>query len=194
MEEENQQPLKEENQQATQEEKQEKKKPQPPISRMKSREVLFFPNVNSSSVLFPAKYWKDIDGNVRWDVEYISMFIFPSHLSPVFYKCCVEFLKFLLKNPEGINGDGIADFLRSHNFSSASMYNAILPKLHRLGIIERRRLHGERGRKMLIELSTKFSINLSKLSKEWNEIVATAKAETEERETQKNKFTDNNCI
>ncbi len=141
------------------------------IPKVKSKETLWFPPVYS-------KEWKSVEETVRWSIEDIVKFIFNPNISRKYYEIAVNFLNFTLDNfPFGIKGKEIAKWIKENNISKATFYNRVLPKLISFGLFQRKRVHGEKGRVMILIPSKTFSLHLKKIAKEWESIIDTKKAE-----------------
>jgi predicted transcriptional regulator len=125
-----------------------------------SKEVLWFP---------PIEKWKNIDE--KWRLEDIVQFIYPKEYQKKYNEITIKFLDFLLKKPMGVNGTEVSEWIKNNKVSKATFYNIIVPHLVDIGIIKRRRIYGEKGRKTILMTSEIFSNFLKKLSETWLEIL-----------------------
>jgi len=142
-----------------------------PNRGIKSKDAMYLPDLR-----------KMPNPQLRWEVEDILIFIFPREIQFKYNTVAQSFIKQLLSNAnDGLNGDQIAAWLRETKFSAATFYNRVLPRLIRLGMVERKRMRGQKSRKMLLHPSTSFGLYMQKLGSEWSVIVNTARAKSKNR-------------
>lgn len=150
-------------------------KPEPPKKkRLKSKESLYFPSVQSNK-------WKNIDEDIRWDLEDIINHIFPKKYQEKSYEYAVKLMHFLIENPGGIGKKDLSKFIKEEDIPKSTLYNIVIPKMVKLGILERKRetnvSNPNKGWFMILKPSISFSSHLQKLSREWRSIYKTATSE-----------------
>ncbi|MCK4634710.1 MAG: hypothetical protein KAT37_02440 [Candidatus Aenigmarchaeota archaeon] len=148
------------------------KNPQPPNEkRLKSKESLFYPSVLGSK-------WKTLDPDIRWDLSDILNHVFPAEYQEKSYEYAQKLMTFLLENPGGIDKKIMSDFVKGHEIPVSTLYNIVIPKLVKLGLVERRRepnaSNPGKGWFLILKPSVTFSSHLSKLADEWRSIYKTA--------------------
>lgn len=148
------------------------KNPQPPNEkRLKSKESLFYPSVLGSK-------WKTLDPDIRWDLSDILNHVFPAEYQEKSYEYAQKLMTFLLENPGGIDKKIMSDFVKGHEIPVSTLYNIVIPKLVKLGLVERRRESNAsnpgKGWFLILKPSVTFSSHLSKLADEWRSIYKTA--------------------
>lgn len=148
------------------------KNPQPPNEkRLKSKESLFYPSVLGSK-------WKTLDPDIRWDLSDILNHVFPAEYQEKSYEYAQKLMTFLLENPRGIDKKILSNFIKGHEIPVSTLYNIVIPKLVKLGLIERRRESNAsnpgKGWFLILKPSVTFSSHLSKLADEWRSIYKTA--------------------
>ena len=147
-------------------------KPEPPMgNRLKSKESLYFPSVLG-------KKWKNIDPDIRWELGDVINHIFPKEYQEKSYEHALKLMDFLLNNPRGIDKKILSEFLRNEGLPKSTIYNIIIPKLVKFGLIERKRetnvSNPNKGWFMVLKPSISFSSHLQKLANEWKSIYKTA--------------------
>ena len=119
--------------------------------------------------------------NVQLEMEQILQIVFPDQYQAKYYEVSKAFMALLLEELE-LEGEQVGAFLRDNNFSKATFYNVILPRLRRVGMVktERRRFHHSKSTQKhyqnIIRPSTQFSKFFGHLAREYESIVETAKA------------------
>jgi len=151
--------------------------PQPPNEkRLKSMESLFYPSVQGDK-------WKAIDPDIRWELADVINHIFPQEYQEKSYEYAQKLMEFLLKTPEGIDKKMLSDFVKTQEIPVSTLYNIVIPKLVKFGLIERRReanaSNPGKGWFLILKPSMTFSSHLSKLADEWRSIYKTASSKKE---------------
>lgn len=119
--------------------------------------------------------------NVRLEIDQILHIIFPKKYQEKYYETALKFMQSLL-GKQVMRGADLGEFLRSNNFSKATFYNIILPRLKRVGMITTEReafteqASERKFYRKIVRPSTQFSIFFSHLAREYESIVETAKA------------------
>ncbi|HIK02572.1 TPA: hypothetical protein H1012_01865 [archaeon] len=147
----------------------------PPSRGIPSKESLWLEDIRKLR-----DEWK-YHQNVRIELEQVMQIVFPKKYQAKYYETALKFMHLLLQK-QVLRGADLGEFLRTHNFSKATFYNIILPRLKRVGMITTDResfteFEGKRKfyRKM-VKPSTQFSIFFTHLAKEYESIIETAKA------------------
>ena len=143
----------------------------PGNKRLRSKESLYFPSVLGDK-------WKNIDPDIRWDLSDIINHIFPKEYQEKSYEYAMKIMSFLLKTPGGIDKKMLSEFIKNEDIPKSTLYNIIIPKMVKFGIIERRRetnaSNPNKGWFMILKPSITFSSHLDKLSGEWRAFYKTA--------------------
>lgn len=119
--------------------------------------------------------------NVRLELDQIMHIIFPKKYQGKYYETALKFMQSLLAK-QTMRGADLGEFLRTHNYSKATFYNIILPRLKRVGMITTEReafTESAEKRKFyrkIVKPSTQFSIFFTHLAREYESIVETSKA------------------
>ena len=123
-----------------------------------------------------------------WSLEEVVNFIFSKKYQPKYHEIALGFLELLTKKTH-VNGEQIADYVKSNDVSKATFYNRVLPRLKRVGMIKVERdtiVNVESKRKfrpMKISLSKTFGNYFMKIGDSWLAIVDDARSRTEEQTT-----------
>ena len=146
--------------------------PSPPNEkRLKSKESLYYPSVLG-------KKWKTLDPDIRWELTDILNHVFPMEYQEKSHQYARKLMDFLLKNPGGIDKKDLSKLLNSEGIPASTLYNIVIPKLVKVGMIERKRESNAsnpgKGWFLLLKPSITFSSHLSKLAQEWRSIYKTA--------------------
>ncbi|HIK00025.1 TPA: hypothetical protein H1016_00615 [archaeon] len=126
--------------------------------------------------------------NVRLEIDQILHIIFPKKYQEKYYETALKFMHSLLQK-QVMRGADLGEFLRSSNFSKATFYNIILPRLKRVGMITTEReafteqASERKFYRKIVRPSTQFSIFFSHLAREYESIVETAKARSGTQKT-----------
>ncbi len=105
--------------------------------------------------------------STSWNLEDVLHFIFPPRYRKSYFECAAKFLSLLREKGE-LHGDEIGEFVSKNSLSKATFYNKVLPRLNRIGMIDRKREVG--NNKMIIRWSNEFSIYLEKIAFEWKRL------------------------
>lgn len=150
-------------------------KKQPPSRGIPSKESLWLEDIRKLR-----DSWK-YHQNVRLELDQILHIVFPEKYQAKYYATGLNFMKYLLEKQE-LYGDDIGAFLRDKNYSKATFYNVVLPRLKRVGMVklEREEFTHERAKqkyyKKIVRPSKQFSVFFDHLAKEYDSIIETAKA------------------
>ena len=119
--------------------------------------------------------------NVRIELNQILELIFPPKYQRKYHLMAIEFMNKLLEK-QVLRGDDIGAFIREKQFSKATFYNVVLPRLRRVGMVrlEREEFHHEHSKqkyyKKIVRPSTQFSKFWGHIASEYDSLVQTAKA------------------
>ncbi len=150
---------------------------EPPSRGVPSRETLWLKDIRKLR-----KEWKYHQG-VRLDLEQIMQLIFPEKYQRVYNEVATNFMNLLLGKTE-LHGDDLGRFIRENDYSKATFYNIILPRLKKVGMVsvKREKFASKRSKqkyyKKIVRPSTEFSIFLKQVGNEYKSIVETAKAKS----------------
>lgn len=143
----------------------------PNEKRLKSKESLYYPSVLGGK-------WKTLDPDIRWELSDILNHVFPKEYQEKSYDYAQKLMRFLLEAPQGIDKKMLSDFIKGHEIPVSTLYNVVIPKLVKLGLIERRResnvSNPGKGWFLILKPSMAFSSHLSKLANEWRSLYKTA--------------------
>src|SRR3989344_1509600 len=126
--------------------------------------------------------------NVRLEIDQILHIVFPKKYQERYYETALKFMQSLLAK-QIMRGADLGEFLRSSNYSKATFYNIILPRLKRVGMITTEReafteqASERKFYRKIVRPSTQFSIFFTHLAKEYESIVETAKARSGTQKT-----------
>ena len=118
---------------------------------------------------------------VRLEVVHLIQIIFPKQYQTKYHNIAKKFMNFLLEKGR-IKGADTGSFISSNNFSKATFYNVILPRLRKVGMVRlaREEFHISKDKqkyyRKIIEPSKQFSIYFKKLADEYETILDTAEA------------------
>ncbi len=145
-------------------------KKQPKSRGIPSSESMWLPAFYSSDV----RRFQDDEGRLTrniWKVEELMKFLFPPKYQETYYRIAVAFLKLLEEKDGIVEGKEIGQFIKDNNFSKATFYNRVLPRLKRVGIVRLKRATEEGKNKkhmpMSVELSKTFGNYLMKIADSW---------------------------
>ena len=148
---------------------------QPPSRGVPSKESLWLSDVRKLRDEW--HYHK----NVRLELDQVLALVFPPQYQAKYHEIALLFMKTLLHKTE-MRGADLGTFLKDNNFSKATFYNIILPRLKRVGMIKTEReqySHDKSKQKFyrkIVRPSTQFSVFWRHIAEEYESIVETAKA------------------
>ncbi len=106
--------------------------------------------------------------STSWDLQDVVQFVFPQRFRPSYHAVAVSFLAALQQNGGSLSSSQIGDFVEKSKASKATFYNKVLPRLVRIGIIDRNR--EPTSNKMTVKWSNQFAIYLEKIAFEWKRL------------------------
>jgi len=118
---------------------------------------------------------------VRLELPQLIQIVFPKYFQPKYHEIALNFMHILLEKGE-LRGADTAKFISENNYSKATIYNVILPRLRKVGMIrtEREEFAQQRSRqkyyRKIIQPSKQFSIFFGKIAEEYETLLDTAEA------------------
>jgi len=149
-----------------------------------SLESVYLPRYDSQEL----RTFQDKDENPTrnlWNMEEVTNFIFSRKYQPKYYEIALGFLR-LLSEKTKMSGDEIAEYVKTNGVSKATVYNRVLPRLKRVGMIKVERdtvvaIESKRKfRPMRISLSKTFGNYFMKIGDSWLAIVDDARTRKKE--------------
>ncbi len=116
-------------------------------------------------------------------LEDVLKFIFPPKYQPKYYEVSLALIKSLINKKGLLLSNDLTEIIKTYNFSKATFYNRILPRLRRIGLIKIEReitqnlKMTKKKRKMKIRISKTFGNYLMKIADSWLAIVDDVKSE-----------------
>ena len=143
----------------------------PPITRgIPAGDAFFLPAIDSQAIKNRGGY----DEEVRWELSDVIEHVFPRQYQAKYNEIATALVAGLMARGE-LSGQDLAGFVKRNNYSKATFYNKVIPRLRRVGMIKRERL----GKAILLSLSDSFGSYLKKISSEWVSLVKTSKRRKE---------------
>ena len=147
-------------------------------------ESLYFPPYYSDGI----RNFEDKDEKATrnlWTVEEIVNFVFSKKYQQKYHEDAVGFMKMLSEKVQ-VDGNGIAEHVKTNGISKATFYNRVLPRLRRVGMIkiERETIVAVESRRkfrpMRISLSKTFGNYVLKIADSWLAAVDDARGRIKE--------------
>ena len=137
-----------------------------PKTGIPSAEQLYLPRKDSLDEVLGKQ--GAIRMSTSWNIGDVLQFVFPKKYRESYYNVSNLFLAELLSNGGLMGSSEIGDFVSKSEISKATFYNKVLPRLVRVGMIERHR--EPESQKMKVKWSSQFSIYLEKIAFEWKRL------------------------
>ena len=137
-----------------------------PKSGIPSSEQFFLPRKDTLDELL--KKTGAIRTSTAWNMEDVMQFVFPQKYRSSYHAVAVNFLRTLQEKGGSLSSSQIGDFVTSSGASKATFYNKVLPRLVRVGMIDRNR--EPTSKKMTVNWSGQFSTYLEKIAFEWKRL------------------------
>jgi len=141
-----------------------------------SKTALHFPEKGGRK--YGTKIW---DSKLRWNLDELMEFLFPTQYSPVHHKIAVDYLEYLIEQGEVTYQDKL-EFCSKRGYSINTLGKNVIPKLYRFGLIHRTRdlpkttaWNIKSKRKSREHESLQFSSFLRKIAEEWDSIVSSGR-------------------
>jgi predicted transcriptional regulator len=150
-----------------------------------SSESIYLPRHDSPELRKFQDQNESITRNV-WSLDEVANFVFSKKYQPKYYEIAHGFLE-LLTDRTKLNGEQIAEYIKSNSISKATFYNRVLPRLKRVGMVKVERetlVNVESKRKyrpMKISLSKTFGNYFMKIGDSWLAIVDDARSKEEKQ-------------
>lgn len=106
--------------------------------------------------------------STSWTIADVLQFVFPKKYRESYYNVSNLFLGELLSKNGSMTSSEIGDFVARNQVSKATFYNKVLPRLVRVGMIERNR--EPESQKLKVKWSSQFAIYLEKIAFEWKRL------------------------
>lgn len=151
-----------------------------------AKESFWFPPFNAPEV----RDFQDSNENPTrnlWTLEEVMLFVFPKKFQRRYHEVALELMVAVLKKGM-LTGDDTAELTRSAGISKATLYNKVLPRLRRVGMlkIKRRTIVAIQSRRkyrpMQIFPSKTFGNYLMKIGDSWQAIVDDARSRRKQEE------------
>ena len=143
--------------------KQEGKRPKTGIP---SEDQLYLPRKDTLDDLL--KKQGAIRSSTSWSLEDLLQFVFPQRYRSAYHGVAVSFLSTLQANGGSLTSSQIGEFVEKTKVSKATFYNKVLPRLVRIGMVDRNR--EPTSSKMTVKWSNQFAIYLEKIAFEWKRL------------------------
>ncbi|MEM4255497.1 MAG: hypothetical protein QXR53_04195 [Candidatus Norongarragalinales archaeon] len=113
---------------------------------------------------------------VEWSASDLMLFLFPKKYRETQHKFATQLVELMIENGGTLDYMQLGDFAERSGVSKATLYNKIVPRLLKAGLVERHRKNPENEKgPYKLELSQSFHNYLFKMAKEWRRMVATAR-------------------
>ena len=130
-----------------------------------SQDAVYLPAIDSQVIKKRGGYEKS-----RWELEHVLDHVFPSEFQETYNHVAYHLMKEVLEKGS-LSGEDLSNFIKERGFSKSTVYNRVIPKLRRVGLIKRQRF----GKTIHIEPSNSFSKYVGKIASEWDSIFTTSK-------------------
>lgn len=137
-----------------------------PKTGIPSSEQLYLPRKDSLDEVLGKQ--GAIRMSTSWNIGDVLQFVFPRKYRESYYNVSNLFLAELLSKGGSMSSSEIGDFVSKNTISKATFYNKVLPRLVRVGMIERHR--EPESQKMKVKWSSQFAIYLEKIAFEWKRL------------------------
>ncbi len=137
-----------------------------PKTGIPSEDQLYLPRRDSLDVLLRKQ--GAIRTSTAWSLEDVVQFVFPQRFRPAYHAVAVSFLSALQENGGTLSSQEIGEFVEKSSVSKATFYNKVLPRLVRIGVVDRNR--EPTSNKMTVKWSNQFAIYLEKIAFEWKRL------------------------
>ncbi|MFH0713973.1 MAG: hypothetical protein V1722_05365 [Candidatus Micrarchaeota archaeon] len=137
-----------------------------PKTGMPSEDQLYLPRKDTLDELLNKQ--GAIRSSTSWELGDVLQFVFPSKYRSAYHGVAVSFLKALQANNGSLTSSQIGEFVEKTKVSKATFYNKVLPRLVRIGMLDRNR--EPTSNKMTVKWSNQFAIYLEKIAFEWKRL------------------------
>ncbi len=137
-----------------------------PKTGIPSEDQLYLPRKDTLDELL--KKQGAIRSSTTWDASDLLQFVFPQRYRSAYHGVAVSFLTTLQQNNGSLTSSQIGEFVQKTKISKATFYNKVLPRLVRIGMLDRNR--EPTSNKMTVKWSNQFAIYLEKIAFEWKRL------------------------
>ncbi len=137
-----------------------------PKTGIPSEDQLYLPRKDTLDDLL--KKQGAIRSSTSWDASDLLQFVFPQRYRSAYHGVAVSFLTALQQNNGFLTSSQIGEFVEKTKISKATFYNKVLPRLVRIGMLDRNR--EPTSNKMTVKWSNQFAIYLEKIAFEWKRL------------------------
>jgi len=130
---------------------------QPRSRGIPSKESFWLPAIDGPEIKKRGGY-----ENVDWNVDDIVAHVFPPTFQEEYSRVANALVNELGKRGE-LSGHDLAQFIERNGFSKATVYNKVIPRLRRVGMIKRERA----GKNIIVSLSSGFGTYMKQIGSEW---------------------------
>ena len=106
--------------------------------------------------------------STSWALEDVLQFVFPVEYRGSMHSAALQFLRLLRDSGGSLASQQIGEFVQRSGVSKATFYNKVVPRLVRVGMVERNREPG--SKKMTVSWSNQFASYLEKIAFEWKRL------------------------
>ncbi len=137
-----------------------------PKTGIPSEDQLYLPRKDTLDDLL--KKQGAIRTSTSWNLQDVLQFIFPEKYRKSYHAVALEFLATLQANGGSLTSTQIGEFVEKTKVSKATFYNKVLPRLVRVGMLDRNR--EPTSNKMTVKWSNQFALYLEKIAFEWKRL------------------------
>ena len=137
-----------------------------PKKGIPSEDHFYLPRKDSLNELL--KKDSAIKSSTSWNMQDVLQFVFPEKYRKSYHSTATKFMQALKENGGRMSSPEIAEFVSANAVSKATFYNKVIPRLNRIGMIERNR--SPSSNKLDISWSLEFSSYLEKIAFEWKRL------------------------
>ncbi len=137
-----------------------------PKTGIPSEDQLYLPRKDTLDELL--KKQGAIRTSTSWTLEDVMQFVFPEQYRKSYHSVAFSFLTALQANNGSLTSSQIGEFVEKTKVSKATFYNKVLPRLVRIGMLDRNR--EPTSNKMTVKWSNQFAIYLEKIAFEWKRL------------------------
>lgn len=103
-----------------------------------------------------------------WNIEDLMQFVFPKEFRESYHQVSSLFITALQQAGGAMTSSQIGEFVARSGVSKATFYNKVLPRLVRVGMVDRNR--EPESKKMTVRWSNQFAAYLEKIAFEWKRL------------------------
>ncbi len=137
-----------------------------PKTGIPSEDQLYLPRKDTLDELL--KKQGAIRTSTSWELVDLLQFVFPARYRSSYHSVAASFLAALQQNNGSLTSAQIGEFVEKTRVSKATFYNKVLPRLVRIGMLDRNR--EPTSNKMTVKWSNQFAGYLEKIAFEWKRL------------------------